>query len=1000
MDIENHDESLLTSLNNDDEILDYPEPDSLYDSHLPWMPTEQPLPSGNATQSAGLLIHEGFVPSAFPPEFSFVNQNTAQPFIAPQYPYPAIQPTPPTQPDSPDGSSAATPNHETDASNTEERSWADADEGNAAEGGVFTGTRSARVGRPRKQHAKRDRPKGSGKRGGWSKGMKLGPRPVLEPGSRFSQLHGDAMNAFLDHNDVETAQKLILEAININPEIFSAHALLAETYLSQGEQAKAVTAMWMGAHTFPRDISVWQQCADMVLQRTNYTRKVAWSQASYALKKVVGLAPGNMEARFQYATALREIETPRKAITQLDKIFNVMPHNSSCLRLYSKCAQDLGKIEAAINSYKTSISHYMQNGMTEDDAFEWGDVEEYVDLIARKKGNPITQITTAIKVCKKLARWLLGRIDETYWDEVIVDDREWDAEDEPRRAMVHDYQPDRFDQGAYGLGLPLEIRAQLGILRLRLGGHREEALGHFEWLEPDGTNEDATVHEFSDLFLRVATALNEAKEHLEALRFYEPLLQIKAFRDHAFYVGAGTSSYICGKTIQAMECFEGALAVDEKSIDARTYISKVHVQEGDKEKAFKFADEAVQLARAALPKTDRRKYEKKEQRLSREAAEAALKEANRMAGPRPKRSRKRKRGGAAEEAGDDVEAQVPIPGRKPKSRVIVPAGIDEGERVRQLYDTLEYNSEAMRAGNEVAKNIWIDCAKDLTDTFIKVKVFFPADPNERFMGYQPKRRTKRLTLSGINSETQSALPSPSPFSADYALPSIETLDAQEDEPSTPPSDFHSIDFSDWLNVFLEYALVVANDSSFPVASRRESSYRLVNHTLRCAIYRHSPKALHLAHVTWLACALAVHDENTLFNTILRWFIKASPFCTDAYRLFGAINFLFPHSKQVKYNGEPVHMSFQSSNVQKFLFRHIVSIDHYLPPDYTSPNDGYAPVPEFMRHARPEHISLHAKPGVTTASTPIATPLDPLTPTDAATILTPKKWTPPSSRSTH
>ena len=937
-----------------DDLVDHSTPGSpIEEDALPWMTHHQPVVPNDLPRAPGPLVFEGFIPQPFPSDFVFVNNTTEPRQPLPTYEFPSLTLHPLNETATSQGPPTVAPVETSGAEPEHGEVPNDAEESPAVEKDAPPESSEPKIkrppGRPRgTRDSRQRRPKGSGKRGGWSKGMKLGPRPIITPSEQFNKLHQQAMDAFIDQHDPTKALGLIIQAIEINPEVFSAHTLLCEIYLALGEQPKAVSVLWMGAHSFPRDPFVWQQFIDTCLQRTTYDRVVAWQQASYGLRQLTKIDPKNLDYRFQYANSLAKTGKSQPAITQLTKyILPRMPHNSSSLKLCAECAQDsnLRRIPWALQNYEEAIAYYKENGMKEEDTFEWMDVNVYTDLISKKKGDPVEQIQEAIKICKKLSRWLLGREQETYWDEIVDDDREWDAEDDPRRSLLDEYRPGRFEQEAYGIGLPLEIRAQLGILRLRLGGCREEALAHFEWLEPEENEEGASVHDFPDIFLSVATALGEAREHQEALRFFDPLLQNKTFNDHAFYVGVGTSSYICGKKNQAMECFEAALACDPGSVEVKTRLSQLYAERGEKEKAFEYADDAVRIARAALPKTGNRKYEKRDNRLIRQAAEAALKQANRMAGPRPQRARKRKRKGRARDGEDlgDAEDLTPTKKRKAHQRTL---NVNDAEHIRQLYDTLEYNTEAMRADTEPAKSIWMECARDLVNVFTDFTLFFPADTSERFTGYEAiKRKLHPKAYSLMPSiETPSTAFSPSPYNPDSPLTSIEPLSILDPSPSTIPSDYHSISFSSWLDIFLEYALVLSTHTSLPPATRKESSYKIIRDTLRCSIFRHSHPFLLRIHTAWLAIALGLRDEHTLFNTILRWFIKEYVFCTDAYRLFGAINLFFLHSN-------PTSTIFANSSTQKFMWRHILTLDHRLPLSYRSPNDGDQPVPDFMRRER-------------------------------------------------
>ena len=73
---------------------------------------------------------------------------------------------------------------------------------------------------------------------------------------------------------------------------------------------------------------------------------------------------------------------------------------------------------------------------------------------------------------KLLSRWIMGRHEESWWDKVVDDDREWDADD-ARRMQIEEYVASHFDSQLYGEGLPLELRVKLGLYRLRLGNFDE-----------------------------------------------------------------------------------------------------------------------------------------------------------------------------------------------------------------------------------------------------------------------------------------------------------------------------------------------------------------------------------------------------------------------------------------------------------------------------------------------------------------------------------------------
>ena len=99
--------------------------------------------------------------------------------------------------------------------------------------------------------------------------------------------------------------------------------------------------------------------------------------------------------------------------------------------------------------------------------FGWPDINIYVELYAY-----LNQYESALWELKSLARWIMGREQETLWDEIVEDDREWD-EGDSRRLEVERFTPGKFDPQLYGAGLPLELRVKLGLYRLRLQNFEE-----------------------------------------------------------------------------------------------------------------------------------------------------------------------------------------------------------------------------------------------------------------------------------------------------------------------------------------------------------------------------------------------------------------------------------------------------------------------------------------------------------------------------------------------
>ncbi|KIX96391.1 uncharacterized protein Z520_07657 [Fonsecaea multimorphosa CBS 102226] len=851
-------------------------------------------------------------------------------------------------------------------------------------------------GQPRKR-----RKKGTGPRGGWSKGMKIGPRPALDPGPEFNNLYSQATNAFIDDRDTEKALDLVLQAIAVNPEIYSAHALLSEIYFSRDEDEKAIAALFSGAHTIPTDPEVWIQAANACLTRSKGNRETALQQANYCYARIIHTDKEHLEARFQRAAISRELSNYTKAMKDLEAILERMPRNSSVLRQIAEICIETRDLERAKQVYEDTLSYYRENGFEGEESFTWADILVYVQILALEEPLDLA-VMNALKTLKQLSRWLLGREGEDYWDRFTDDDREFDSEDEPRRVLVHEFVPGKYPPDAYGPGLPLELRVRLGILRLRQGRDMlDEALAHFEWLEPDARDQGASVYDYPDLFLEVAQALQEAREHNQALRFYEALKDTNAYSHTEFWLGIAANSYICSDKLQAIECYEEAKAGDEKCVEARTQLSRLYAEFGDKEKAMENAREAVRVADSLLPKTDRRKYERKEQRLAREEAEKALKEAfylpgeavggtpidriesklrrtkktyrtRRTALRRPEELAQREEEAEGELDDDygetldnqsDEEFQLGQAGhgtldreiarqtaqnvarnrkdrQPPRSRAQAKTRTKRmtaeerethrTETINRLYNDLVYNTQAMRSGDEIARNTWMDCADSLITDFRSNRLFYSKERNQSFDGFYraaanagSRQRWERDQENG-----QDGLG----VDQDFPIPTVE---------SSMPTEYREIAFSNWLDIFLEYALLLAQS---PEVDAQHRCYTTVNAALDCVVWNQDPRALLHIYVTYLACTLALQDERTLSTVVLRWFLRTFRFNSDAYRLFAAMNLLFARPGTV----------FRNRATHQTLFKQIVQMDAELPMDYAP--EGYGAVPNFMRQGGTENNS--------------------------------------------
>lgn len=562
-----------------------------------------------------------------------------------------------------------------------------------------------------------------GARGG--KGIKRGPRKPLEPSPEFKMLHSEATSAFID-GDYERATELVKRAIQINPEMFAAHSLLSEIFLAQGEKDKALTALFSGAHTRPRDPSVWAKVARMVMERVGEDRQTALNDALYCYSRVVDIDQRNLNARFQRAAVYRELGHNGRAAADYERILKESPHNARALRHLAETFIDMNDVQTAFDYWFESVEYFMSLDPEEAPEFSWSDVNIYAELFTY-----LGRHSEGLREIKSLCRWLLGRGDDTMWEDFNEDDREWDFNDSPRRIKTDGYIPKQWPRDSYGLGLPLELRIKLGLFRLRMGyEQKDEALHHFEWLNPEDNSEGARLYDYGDLFREVADALKEVGLYEEALRFYTPLQHTGEYTDVSYFMAMGECYMRLGVLEDAENCYITVAEHDARNTESRAQLAKLYESVGMTEQALKYVNETVLLERQEMRSTRRRKDTRLEQ-LAKEFKTAEM---------APEAATMK----YAEEETPEAEGIAPTLTAAPVAKRHDEAELegDRTEHVQYLYSKMQQFHPLVKEGNLEATDDWLDIADALLREFRSNRVFYPLQRQAVFTGYSREAQKK------------------------------------------------------------------------------------------------------------------------------------------------------------------------------------------------------------------------------------------------------------------
>lgn len=721
-----------------------------------------------------------------------------------------------------------------------------------------------------------------GARGG--KGIKRGPRKPLEPSPEFKILHSDATSAFID-GDYDRAIDLVMRAIQINPEMFPAHSLLSEIFLAQGEKDKALAALWNGAHTRPKDRKVWLQVARLLIERAGADRESALPDVVYCYSRVIEIDPKNFNIRYQRAAVYRELGYNGRAAGEYERILKEKPYSTRALRHLAEIYIDLHDVERAIEIWSESIVYYRHHPEKIRD-FSWSDVNIYAELFGY-----VNRHAEGLRELKTLSRWFLGRKDDdAMWEDFQDDDREWDSEDSPRRIKTSGFEPGQWPSDSYGLGLPLELRIKMGLFRLKMDEkHHPEALHHFEWLNPEDSSEDARIFDYGDLFREVADTLQTVGLFAEALRFYSPIQQTAEYADLGYFMAIANCCMMLDKLEDAESYYLTVAENDSRHMECRVRLATLYEGFGMNDEALKYINEALLIGRQEGRSRRRRRDDNRLEQLAIEFQKA----------PRPMGSPETE--ALTTRAGSTINRDRPQMEQSTRT-----------DDIQFLFGKLKELHAFLKTGDANVVEDWLDIADALLRDFRTNRIFYPMARTMEFQGYtgdshrkgKPKGRTLLDEAQEIAIRLQKAMGD----------------GVEENWSDTIPTDYHGIPFDEWLDIFLEYALLTT-DQGDP-----EEAYDALDGAATASIWFHSKTRSRLIHTCWFTCALRAQDEEALAGEA-RWFIKEYQFVTDTYRLFAMLSNLA---------GDKHKSLFHSSPNMKFMLRQIKAMDFTLPENVSKP----------------------------------------------------------------
>ncbi|KAF2481944.1 hypothetical protein BDY17DRAFT_325449 [Neohortaea acidophila] len=473
---------------------------------------------------------------------------------------------------------------------------------------------------------KRGRPRGSGRgrgrgRGGWkwalrdtdhadifskpkaTRGVRKKPGPVrgkprasvnatgksrIDPGAEFKVLQNKVMAALLS-DDLDAALEYAKLAVLQNSEVFIAHKVIHDIYQRQGKERDAVIALYSGANT-KRDADLWAEVGQRILDlEDRVSNDEEWARGCFT--EAIRINRECYAARVAKLRLHVELKEDSSARMEAKIITEKWPKDLEVVSQYAELCIESGNSwewERSKYAYEKAFEQYAGEEMLGDDPEQqWFYLNEYLDILLRLGLHQL-----GLRQLKRIARWFLGRQEDTFWDD-IADDREFDSTND-RRLHLWQFQQGRIslDPQKYGEGLPLELRVKLGLFRLSMQA-KDEAFRHFQSLLFD----DIEIDGLEELFVEVAESLNSHGLFADALRFYERIKDHRPDDDERFWMSIAQCYRAQDRYQEAEQCLLKITTTQPQSIEARIQLARLYDAIGQREKAFMMAEEVTALSK-------------------------------------------------------------------------------------------------------------------------------------------------------------------------------------------------------------------------------------------------------------------------------------------------------------------------------------------------------------------------------------------------------------------
>lgn len=709
----------------------------------------------------------------------------------------------------------------------------------------------------------------------------------VDPGSEFKKCMAQATKAFME-KDLDEAMEHAKDAIQANYEMFQPHLLIYQVLQKQGQERDSLGALAMAAIAKQRDPELWKTLAQGYTTLPDKTEADVLT-AIHCYERVLQIDSSDYDARSEKLALYCELKLWNKARKESKNMVRTRPEDLDILREYAGlCVQTFDPFEwrRAIEAYEKAFDFFKDQDTLGDEEGQWDHLNMYLDLLAK-----LNQFEEAVYHAKRLARWFVGRKDDTFWNYYTADDREFDSSNE-RRGWVRQFQEGRVTRNhqLYGDGLPMEIRVKLGLFRLRMGySHHEEAFQHFEYLRSALDH----VEDYYDLFFEVAEAVRSYRLWRQAVDFYEPIKTMPEVSNAQFWNGLALCYWELGQANDAEECYCTVVDFDEDNMEARVQLVKLYEATGQREKQMSMATQVISLGRKDVLR--------KEQMKMRESLSKMKKPKERpLRSLLPKEAPQEIDDAADEYRGTDISSDdsdddipnesTPTSVRKPKAKK--PRQANAGrpkldERMRELqqqrvrirphYDMVKDLWPLIESGeDEEAIQDWMYHASAMADEFKKTGAFYPIRSRDPYFtglrtGIPAKEKGLIREMEDMKKKLQSVA---------VSAPREEVTSSTTNHGI--PGDFHDISFVEWHRILCDLALLRAK-----YLEQTKCYYLLQEVLMPANVFLADSELKNTTLAVCICCAMMFNDSELMLNTARQYMLLGQKRSGMAYQLLSA-----------------------------------------------------------------------------------------------------------------